>query len=319
MQQALDVGQNLLVLCGSANQPRTVKNPWTVSEVEKMIRDSLSDDHNHRLMVLPLRDIGYNDQAWVEQVQETVARVAGDGTVGIIGHEKDDSSYYLKMFPQWSLIPVDNINDINATDIRTEFFGAMGDFTNFDTIVGEKLPEGIYDFLRAFALTDDYENLCREYEFLCNHTHMWAAAPYPPTFITTDAVVVQSGHVLLVRRRAEPGKGLFAIPGGYLEQNERIIDGTIRELREETKIKVPDPVLRGSIKTTKVYDDPSRSPRGRIVTHASLIELPPGELPKVKGSDDADKAKWIPLSVFARMEDQMFEDHFHIINDLLGR
>lgn len=318
IKRALEAGENLLILVGSANQPRTVKNPWTVSEVEQMIRACLTENENRRLMVLPLRDIGYNDQAWVQQVQETVARVAGDGTVGIIGHEKDDSSFYLNMFPQWNLIEVENINDINATDIRTVFFGAMGEFTNFDKVMGDKLPEGIVDFLKAFALTEEYESLCKEYEFLCNHAKMWATAPYPPTFITTDAVVVQSGHILLIRRRAEPGRNLYAMPGGYLEQRERIIDGTIRELREETKIKVPDPVLRGSIKKTKVYDDPGRSPRGRIVTHASLIELPPGELPKVKGSDDADKAKWIPLSVFARMEDQMFEDHFHVINDLLG-
>jgi bifunctional NMN adenylyltransferase/nudix hydrolase len=73
----------------------------------------------------------------------------------------------------------------------------------------------------------------------------WKAAPFPPTFVTVDAVVVQSGHVLLVKRKAMPGAGLWALPGGFLNQEETLLDGAIRELKEETKIKVPVPVLKG--------------------------------------------------------------------------
>ena len=69
---------------------------------------------------------------------------------------------------------------------------------------------------------------------------------------------------------------------------ERLLDACIRELREETKIKVPGPILKGSIKRQSVYDDPYRSARGRTLTHGFYIELEPSaELPKVKGSDDA--------------------------------
>ncbi len=319
MKMGLEQADNLLVLVGSANQPRTVKNPWSVSEVEKMIKDSLPNDLASRVMVLPLRDTMYNDQAWARQVQDTVrSATKDDDKIGIIGYSKDESSYYLKMFPQWETIDVGNIEDIHATDIRNAYFECEGDMTDFDMKIGRNLPPGIHDYMKVFALTDDYDNLVREYRFLQQHNAMWADAPYPPTFVTVDSIVIQSGHVLLIRRRAEPGRGLFAIPGGYLEIGETIETSMIRELREETKIKVPEPVLRGSIKRTEVYDDPKRSPRGRIITHASIIELPSGPLPKVKGSDDADKAKWIPLSVFERMEDQMFEDHFHIVKDLLS-
>ena len=161
--------------------------------------------------------------------------------------------------------------------------------------------------------------LVREYDFIKQYKSAWEAAPYAPTFVTVDAVVVQSGHVLLVRRRAEPGRGLYAIPGGFLDPGERIDDAVFRELREETKIKVPEPVLRGSVRAKEVFDAPNRSLRGRTITHAYLIELQPGALPKVKGSDDAEKAKWVPISVFERMENQMFEDHYHIINTLIGK
>ena len=140
--------------------------------------------------------------------------------------------------------------------------------------------------------------------------------PYAPTFLTCDAVVVQSGHVLLVKRGANPGKGLWALPGGFVNQNERIQDACMRELREETRLKVPLPVLHGSVKNKEVFDHPDRSLRGRTVTQAFYIELPPGKLPQVKGGDDAASAKWVPLA-FVR-EEEMYEDHYHILTHFLG-
>ena len=62
------------------------------------------------------------------------------------------------------------------------------------------------------------------------------------------------------------------------------------EVFEETKIKVPEKVIRGSIKEMKNFDAIERSARGRTITHAFKIVLQDGELPKVKGSDDAEKA-----------------------------
>lgn len=319
MLRALEEGQQLLILCGSANQARTTKNPWNVTEIGEMIYACLPAGYRERVMILPLRDSAYNDQEWAHNVQLAVVGVTNlDDDIAIIGHDKDESSAYLKMFPQYATIEMDNIDGINATDIRDEYFYSNGDMEEFADAAGSQLPQPIIDYLSAFALTSEYQSLVKEYEFLLKHAEMWATAPYPPIFVTVDAVVIQSGHILLVRRRAEPGKNLFAMPGGYLDAHEHIDVATIRELKEETGIKVPVPVLKGSVKRTKVYDAPNRSLRGRIITHASLIELPSGELPKVRGSDETDKVQWVPLNVFHKMEPQMFEDHFQIITDLIG-
>ena len=93
-------------------------------------------------------------------------------------------------------------------------------------------------------------------------------------------------------------------------------DAALRELKEETLIKVPLPVLRGSIVRSKVFDAIDRSPRGRIITHAFYILLPDGDLPKVKGSDDAEKARWIPIAEIK--PEECFEDHFEIISHFIG-
>jgi bifunctional NMN adenylyltransferase/nudix hydrolase len=90
----------------------------------------------------------------------------------------------------------------------------------------------------------------------------------------------------------------------------------IRELREETRIKVPEPVLRGSIVREQLFDAVDRSPRGRILTMASLIELKQEELPNVKGGDDAAKAKWIPFADVKIVN--CFEDHYEIFKTLTG-
>ena len=106
---------------------------------------------------------------------------------------------------------------------------------------------------------------------------------------------------------------LIALPGGFLDANTdaSLEDAMIRELREETGLKVPSPVLRGSIRNNHVFDSIYRSSRGRTITHAFNIILPDGELPRVKGGSDADKAFWIPFSELDPRE--CFEDHYQII------
>jgi len=141
-------------------------------------------------------------------------------------------------------------------------------------------------------------------------------------FVTGDAVVVQSGHILLVKRGNHPGKGLLALPGGFVNQSEFIVDGVVRELKEETGIQdnrgpIPPGVLRGFIENTKVYDNPNRDPRGRIITHAILFKLPDStKLYQVEGQDDAEAAHWVPLGTLIRAD--MFADHYDIIQDMLA-
>lgn len=319
LRKALAKASFVIVLVGSANQPRTTRNPFTWQEREEMIRACFEPSDQKRMMFIGISDT-YNDQEWARSVQDAITTVEKtnaefpplEGTnVGLIGHKKDDSSYYLDMFPQWKFIGVENIDDLHSTEIRRQMFES-------EQIDKAHIPEGIYNYLNAFMNSQSFSLLKEEYEFTQKYKEAWATSPYPPTFVTVDAVVVQSGHVLLVRRRSAPGKGLWALPGGFLDQTETIEHAAVRELREETKLKVPEPVLFGNIQKVKVFDKPSRSLRGRTITHAHYIELPPGQLPKVKGSDDADKAKWVPLGVFEKMQDQMFEDHFHIVRYFTG-
>ncbi len=163
------------------------------------------------------------------------------------------------------------------------------------------------------------EGIRDEYAFVQAYKQQWAGAPYPPTFNTVDAVVVQSGHLLVVRRGARPGLGQLALPGGFIGEDETFKDAVLRELREETRLKVPMPVLAGSIIKAERFDDPHRSSRGRTITEAFLIRLTDQTtLPKVKGGDDASAAFWMPLAEVKTQSKDFFEDHWFIIQKMIG-
>lgn len=314
IKRATALTDQLVIITGSAAQPRTYKNPFTSAERAQMIR-AATGGLSLRIYVEENVDTIYNDQAWAVRVQSIVSKYRILGTkTAVIGHKKDESSFYLDMFPQWEYVDVEEIAPLSAVNIRDLYFKRGA---NMDFIKGV-VPTTTFDFLTQFKETADYEQIIREREFVETYKKQYASLPYPPIFSTADAVVIQSGHVLMIRRRAEPGKGLWALPGGYVNANtdKSVEAAMLRELREETKIKVPEPVLKGNIVRAKVFDAIDRSPRGRIITHAFYIQLPDGELPKVKGSDDAEKARWVPIAD-VKSED-CFEDHYEILQHFLG-
>src|SRR3546814_4492358 len=79
----------------------------------------------------------------------------------------------------------------------------------------------------------------------------------------------------MVKRRGYPGKGLWALPGGFLNHRERVIEAAIREATEETGIDVSKTVLRNALVDTFFEDNPWRSTRGRTITFASIFHLKP--------------------------------------------
>lgn len=312
---ALQQAKRVIIVIGSDNRARTTKDPWSTAERIAMIESCLAPEEISRISYVPAKDYLYNDNLWIAEVQRSVKALTGASKdVVLVGHRKDASSFYLGLFPQWPFISSLVLEpSVGATKIRALMFSQ--DKIGIKTMV----PEPVYDRLVTFMDTAEFSRLHEEYHHILEYKSQWGSKPFPPTFNTVDAVVICSGHVLVVRRRGAPGKGLVALPGGFLNVNERIIDGCLRELKEETGIKVPLPELRKHIADEKVFDHPNRSLRGRTITHAFCLNLGRGELPAVKGMDDADKAWWMPLDTVYAQEANFFEDHFHIINYFLNR
>ncbi len=310
---ALESSQYLIVILGSDRTAANIKNPWGSRERIEMIRSCFGSQELERMYFIPVRDWLYSDNLWLATIQQKVLEITGNNkSIGLFGHRKDSSSYYLEMFPQWSYQETGCELELSSTNIRSSYFEGGDDYRRF-------VPGGIMRFLDNFRASERYSALRQEYEFIQAYRQAWSNAPYPPVFVTTDAIVVQSGHVLVVRRKAMPGQGLIALPGGFVRQGETLIEGMLRELKEETRLKVPLPVLRGSIVDSHVFDNPDRSLRGRTITHAYFLQLKAGELPAVKGGDDAEKAWWMTLADLYAHEEQFYEDHFQIIQHFVSR
>ncbi|RJQ84768.1 NUDIX domain-containing protein [Amycolatopsis panacis] len=106
-------------------------------------------------------------------------------------------------------------------------------------------------------------------------------------------------HVLVIRRGWNPGKGKLALPGGHVERGETSRAAAVRELAEETGIRV-----RGgaSVDQLGVFDDPGRDARGRYVSVAYGVCL--GDAPDPVAADDAATAEWMPLHEALRVADE---------------
>ena len=315
IDKALELSSKIIIILGSAKIAPTIRDPFNTSAREQMIRSCYSEDRNERLLFRSVEDFRYNDDKWISQVRSAVfdlTRKEANAKIGLIGHSKDHSSYYLKLFPDWGHIDVPNYKGLNSTEIRNDFFIKQ----KIDRSI---MPISVIECLERFQQDQRFSTIRDEFLFVEKYKQQWNNSPYPVIFQTVDAVVVQSGHILLIERDAQPGRGLMALPGGFLNYDESLEEGVLRELYEETRISVPKPVLKGSISKIETFDDVHRSSRGRTITRAFLINLKnETSLPKIKGSDDARKAMWVPINWVLENRDQLFEDHYDIITAMIG-
>lgn len=335
VEAALARARRAIVLVGSARQPRSIRNPWTFEERAEMILGAWPEAERARILVAPLPDRLYNDQAWIAGVQRTVAGLlrrhpgeaapaasaAGPARIGLIGRREDGTGYYPRMFPHWPPVPVEAAGALSGTQLRERYFAGPEEGRAWlNTEAGAVLPETVVRFLAGFLAAPDgaYARIEAEIGYVRDYRRSWAAAPFPPVFVTVDAVVVQSGHVLMIERKGMPGRGLLALPGGFVDQAEPLRAAMLRELAEETRIAVPVPVLEDAIRAQRVFDAPYRSARGRTITHAFLVVLGDSAegLPAVEGDDDAASARWVPLGDLDPVA--VFEDHWHIVQAMLG-
>lgn len=334
IDEALKSASRVIILIGSAATARSIRNPFTFDERVEFIRSVYRYEvAEGKIIIRGLADRLYNDTAWIAEVQRTVNDTVLDvgnnggpwihGTldfkIALAGFKKDGTGYYLKMFPEWSSIDTSSQYGVwNSTDIRNDYFRRS------PIIPRDLCHSSVVDLLRKFMLTPEFKHLVAEREYIDGYRSSWSGSPFPPIFVTADAVVVQSGSVLLIHRDSLLGYGQLAIPGGFIRQDEIIKNAAVRELKEETAIadakgEIPPAMLESFIddSATKVFDDPNRSLRGRVITHAHLFRCPDRHhLFGVRGRDDAKSAAWHRFGDLK--PEQFFEDHWSILETMVG-
>ena len=320
LQQALGRAQQVVVVLGSAFQARSPKNPFTWQERQALILGSLPAGDAARVRCVPVRDY-YDEPRWVQAVTAAVqSQVPAGERIALVGHFKDASSSYLARFPGWELLSLPRQGDFDGTPARALYWNLQTQApTQNWAPLDACLPPATAAWLRQWQTTSDYAAMCAEWRMLAGYQAAWASAPYPPVFVTVDGLLVCNAHVLLIQRGHAPGKGLWALPGGFVEPHDTLWQSCLRELTEETGLPLPPSAMRDAWQGTEVFDHPDRSLRGRTITHVFAFHLPGTQLPPVQGGDDAAVARWVPLHHLAAMESQMFEDHFHVLRHCFAR
>lgn len=376
LEQAILSSDKVLVLVGSSHIARNIKNPFTFSERFDMISNWAVKKYlevSKWPIVKPLRDHPYNNSKWLQSVQKNVDATIkelgwnrSEVDVVITGSDRDDSTWYLKSFPQYDTdlkAAVPDGTGMCATTLRHRLFGNTYHLPKD----WNDVPSSTWEFLNQFLGSKDYSVLKEEYDFNIKYKNphlplvkaikaflpeyladkidvaveAWLNKQYARTFVTADACIVQSGHVLVVRRGALPGKGLIALPGGFVKANQTLLDAAVIEPIEETGIRLAEgknalkmtiSILRGCLRGTQNFDDPNRSLRGRTFTTCHLFLLDDTKpLPVVKGQfapledtggiegvvETAD-AFWMPISYAIAHPELWFEDHHPMLETMLG-
>jgi 8-oxo-dGTP diphosphatase len=134
------------------------------------------------------------------------------------------------------------------------------------------------------------------------------APVYPHPYCTADCVAINDGAVLLIRRKNEPFKDQWAIPGGFINKDEDPLEAARRELLEETG-------LEASVLTlVNVFGKGGRDPRGWIISHAYVTLV---DTRVVEAKDDAAEVAWLPLK--EAQATALAFDHNQILNAALLR
>lgn len=297
LAQAASRCSHLIILIGSANSCRSTKNPWTYQERFMMVSTALHKRGVNNFKIFPINDYKYNDAQWISDVRETVEyakQFTEYGHVTLFGYWKEGNEY-LKWFPDWKFQGLEATIHLNATQVREKMFKERN----------LNLPAEV----RA------------DFQYYMDEAIKFADYPHPETLVFScgDVVIECQGHVALINRRFTPGKGTWALPGGFRDRKDKTtLDCAIRELFEETGIKVPEKVIRGSIVGQKLFDYNDRSagiPRTTLAVYIRIQPDPDGKLPKLRPQDDAQDAQWFPLNdVLNKMA--LYDDHKDIVSTM---
>ena len=154
---ALRQSQQVILALGSAQNERNIKNPFSAQEREQMILSNYNEADQKRIKFVHVIDV-YNDVKWVKLVTTLIeSMVSPTDQVGLIGHLKDESSYYLQLFPNWKMVELESLkNAISATPLREAYYRGE--------IQAQYLPQGTIDFLQQFQQTDVYRQLQQKYQ-----------------------------------------------------------------------------------------------------------------------------------------------------------
>ena len=320
IKETLKTFDKLIILVGSSNLSISLKNPFSYEERKDFISIAFSKEiQEGKIKIAPIKDF-YSDADWISHVQTTIESLVhprNKNNICIVGYSKDESAYYLKLFKEYGFMEIEPRNSkISSTDIRLDMYSISLKNPDYN-ILPFSINQALVDKVNSVFKSHWKNYLKTEYIAITEYKKSWEGCPYPSIFVTADVLVQHQNKLLLVQRKSPPGKNKFALPGGFVNQSETIIESAKRECFEETGINLKS----FSPKTSAVFDHPNRSSRGRVITHCFYFDITMNKSlenveKEVIAGDDASVAGFFDIQNLP-MSTCFHDDHYQIIETIL--
>ena len=136
---------------------------------------------------------------------------------------------------------------------------------------------------------------------------------HPRPSVTVDIAIFmpkeKKFRLLLIQRAEDPFRGLYALPGGFMEIEETLEEAALRELIEETGLKLPD------LTQVHTFSALDRDPRGRVISTCFAAVLRESSLLAIQAGSDAAKADWFSLNQLPALA----FDHAQVIQTIVHK
>ena len=288
---ALANSDYVIVVVGSSFRSRLPRNPFTFEERRDVIRKIYPNIH-----IKPCEDY-ITDKAWAQQIADTIREYTGNPKDVCIYGDPTDNAYNRNSLNGLSYNYQDYVSElgVRASQVRDLVYNS---YHHQAVAWSHLVPPETTEFLNGvdIDIIDSLDSTRKRNLFTQG------------IYVTIDNIVTWRNHIVLVQRK---DNDMYALPGGYLEKDERIVTGALRELEEETGLTKDILAPGGEF----VVDNVHRSGFGRLISHVykwrcnNYIDAP-----KIKGGDDAKEAVWMDTNIIPRLKDQFHDDHYQIID-----
>lgn len=272
--------EKCLIVLGSHLQFCSGYNPWTSNERMNLITAAVGAEHANDILFFPISDTIYLEDNWKMQIIRGVFQhCTDDDSILLYGHNKDESSYYLKLFPQWNLVEIDNFENYNSTDFRRAYFSNETQQAIYDMI-----PQANHAALAQWRTKELFDDIKKVF---------FEAADQPAQTSKNLLFVKQYGYVLLQELSVYKSVILLSLPcksGELLEALENL--SAEKQGKENFKYEKRFPGRESTV-TVEEYCIPSFN-----------VKLLP------------EKMCWICLDELFLNRSRLIEDHYQIISYL---
>jgi|GEM_PF-1295149 len=301
-----------LIVC-SPNQMRTARDPFTFRERLQIIDSAIPEQYKNRVLVHHMYDVG-NTELWSRNIMKLIG--PGDNSLYVHVKNLDEYSYINSFQPYWNVVLAEKINSVNSTVIRECYYKNLNvDRKNSSILDLAWVSNRHHDIVLDNFKNPEIKNVVDMYNSSSYYITSHGIRPH----ITCDNVIIQNNKILLIKRKKNPYIGGFALPGGFFELGETPLEGAIRELYEETHIKLHEVTHGLSLgQHVVVSGDQDRDPRAIIISIAYGHILDDNYDIEIKAKDDAAWVGWIDLDyVRTNMKNALAFDHYMIIDKMV--